>query len=32
MINARDDFRCIAQQRRRGIFTRFHDYDRAAIQ
>lgn len=30
MINARDDFRCIVQQRRRGLFTRFHDYDRAA--
>lgn len=30
MINARDDFRCIVQQRRRGIFARFHDYDRAA--
>ena len=30
MINARDDFRCIVHQRRRGIFARFHDYDRAA--
>ena len=30
MINARDDFRCIVQQRRRGLFARFHDYDRAA--
>ena len=28
--NARDDFRCIVQQRRRGLFTRFRDYDRAA--
>lgn len=30
MINARDDFRCIAEQRRNGLFARFHDYDRAA--
>ena len=30
MINACDDFHCIVQQRRRGLFTRFHDYDRAA--
>ncbi|WP_303825224.1 DNA adenine methylase [Ruminococcus flavefaciens] len=30
MINARDDFRCIVQQRRRGLFARFRDYDRAA--
>ena len=30
MINARDDFRCIVEQRRRGLFTRFRDYDRAA--
>ena len=30
MINARDEFRCVVHQRRRGLFTRFHDYDRAA--
>ena len=30
MINARDDFRCIVEQRRRGLFARFRDYDRAA--
>ena len=30
MINAHDDFRCIVQQRRRGLFARFRDYDRAA--
>ena len=30
MINARDDFRCIVQQRRRGLLARFRDYDRAA--
>jgi DNA adenine methylase len=30
MINARDDFRCISEQRRRGLFSRFRDYDRAA--
>ena len=30
MINARDDFRYIVSQRKNGIFSRFHDYDRAA--
>ncbi|MCR5016345.1 MAG: DNA adenine methylase [Ruminococcus sp.] len=30
MINSRDDFRCIVEQRRRGLFARFRDYDRAA--
>ena len=30
MINARDDFRTIVQQRKNGLFPRFHDYDRAA--
>ena len=30
MINARDDFRCIAEQHRRRLFARFRDYDRAA--
>jgi len=30
MINARDDFRCIVQQRRIGLFARFRDFDRAA--
>lgn len=30
MINARDDFRCIVEQRRNGLFSRFRDYDRAA--
>lgn len=30
MINSRDDFRVIAQQRKNGLFRRFHDYDRAA--
>lgn len=30
MINSRDDFRYIAEQRRNGLFARFHDYDRAA--
>ena len=29
MINSRDDFRCIVEQRRRGLFSRFRDFDRA---
>ena len=30
MINAHDDFRNIVRQRKNGLFSRFHDYDRAA--
>lgn len=30
MINARDDFRSIVSQRKNGLFSRFHDYNRAS--